>query len=1056
MPAPSDRWKSIKDLFGAAIELEPSQRSELLRERCADSEIRSEVERLLRNHAEAGTFLSTPLLESLTLPPNIFAMPRRLAPGELLASRFRVTRFLAAGGMGEVYAAEDTQLERTVALKFLGPESAKERMSLTRFRREAKAASALSHPNICAVYDIGEDRGRAFIAMEFLDGETLAAALKRGPCALQEGLRIAISVSSALAAAHLKGIVHRDIKPGNIMLTPTGAKLLDFGLALHCGDAAVDSLTIASVATGANVAGTLPYMSPEQLRGEETDARSDIFSFGSVLYEMFTGKGAFKELSTVETIAAITNGEPTSFHELRMDLPKELESIVRRCLQKRADERYESASEMEDRLKACLVAVMERASGANFKVLIGQLKRPRVAIPTLIVFAALATLSSIWLHRSIRIRWARQEAIPSIESYVGQGQYVKAASLTRKVLEVLPTDPIVEKLWTQATGAVSIASSPSGAEVSIRPYRGDPNAWEKLGNTPLKKLSVPRDIYVWRIVKSGFAPMFIISEPPGPPEPGFKLPFDWTLNLRPAKSVPDEMVSVRGGWTTLGFPNQLAPYVFLDDFLIDRHEVTNLEFKKFVDAGGYQKPEFWQFPFVRKGKHPSFGEAISNFHDATGRSGPSTWEAGSYPSGKDQYPVAGVSWYEAAAYAKFVGKILPTAYHWTLASQAGDFTSLIASGGNFRGQGTDPVEGAGTLSGYGTTDMAGNVKEWTFNEGGHGRRFILGGGFGEPLYMFHNSVDQDPWERRANFGFRCAKLDSKPSADSMARINVTTRDFAKERPVGAETFKAYLAEYVYDKGELNSHVEETQTAENWTRVKVSFDAAYGHERVIAYLFLPRHGSPPFQTVVYFPGAFSLIDESLNISEIESSDSLQFLINSGRALLFPIYKGTYQRRDGLMPGHKPPAFFRDHVIEWSKDLGRSLDYLESRNDIDSTKVAYFGSSMGAVQGPIMAVADKRIKAMILSSGGMHFTHDLPEVDPFNFAPHVTIPVLMISGRYDDVLPLESSQVPLFRLLGTSTKDKKLFVYEGGHGDFPHPEAPRECLGWLDKYLGRVQR
>ena len=172
-------------------------------------------------------------------------------------------------------------------------------------------------------------------------------------------------------------------------------------------------------------------------------------------------------------------------------------------------------------------------------------------------------------------------------------------------------------------------------------------------------------------------------------------------------------------------------------------------------------------------------------------------------------------------------------------------------------------------------------------------------------------------------------------------------------------------------------------------------------------------------------------------------------------MFPIYKGTYERRDGLLPGGKPPAFFRDHVIEWSKDLGRSLDYLETRKDIDATKVAYFGSSMGGIEAPIMAAVDSRIKVMIVSSGGFRFRHDLPEVDPFNFAPHVTTPVLMISGRYDQDFPLESSQLPFFLGLGTAAKDKKQVVYEGGHGVFPHPDAIRECLNWLDKYLGPVQ-
>jgi dienelactone hydrolase len=185
------------------------------------------------------------------------------------------------------------------------------------------------------------------------------------------------------------------------------------------------------------------------------------------------------------------------------------------------------------------------------------------------------------------------------------------------------------------------------------------------------------------------------------------------------------------------------------------------------------------------------------------------------------------------------------------------------------------------------------------------------------------------------------------------------------------------------------------------------------------------------------------------------DANDFLLKSGRALVVPIYKGMYERRDGMEPGRKPPAFFRDHVIAWSKDLGRTLDYLETRKDIDNTKVAYFGVSVGATEGGLLPAIEKRIKVAILSSGGLPPKHDLPEVDPLNFVSHVKIPVLMLSGRYDDEWPLESSQLPLFRFLGTPSSDKRQVIYEGGHCVFPRPAAVRECLDWLDKYLGPVR-
>jgi dienelactone hydrolase len=444
------------------------------------------------------------------------------------------------------------------------------------------------------------------------------------------------------------------------------------------------------------------------------------------------------------------------------------------------------------------------------------------------------------------------------------------------------------------------------------------------------------------------------------------------------------------------------------------------------------------------------------FRDGTSHTGPAMWEAGAYAQGHDKYPVAGVSWYEAAAYAEFTGKSLPTAYHWVRASQSENYTRLIAPGSNFGKSGTQEVESNGTLSGFGTSDMAGNVKEWCLNETTGAKRLIMGGGFGEPGYMFNHTDAQSPWDRLPNFGFRCVKLDSAPPAQTTARLTVATPDYWKEKPASEEVFKAYAAPHAYDKGPLNAQVERTSLTDGRNREKVTFDAAYGQERVTAYLFFPKNASPPFQTVVYFPGAGALMDDKLDESNFQETRG--FIVNSGRVLMIPIYKGMFERRDGLRSGDgSPPAFRRDHEIAWAKDLGRALDYLETRKDIDMTRIGYFGDSAGAAEGGHLPAIEKRIKTAILVSGGFQiFIHFLPEVNPFNFAPHVTIPVLMLNGRYDSTFPLESAARPQFHFLGTPAKDKKLVIYEGGHGAFPRPQAVRECLDWLDQYLGVVRR
>jgi eukaryotic-like serine/threonine-protein kinase len=795
--------------------------------------------------------------------------------------------------------------------------------------------------------------------------------------------------------------------------------------------------------TASGVCGTVGYMSPEQVRGLPINYRTDLFSFGVVLYEMVTGKRPFMGSSAIAVLDATLHAEPRSFGDRQV--PGKLKAMTLKLLEKDPVNRYKSADQVKKELKSLensLAPVKPVRLSRNAWIAVG-------------VASLLTVILAGWLwHRTSRQRWALETAAPEISRLVDAEEYKKAATLAREALAVLPNDPTLEKLWIRATGEVSIASDPSGAEVSIRPYRGDPNAWEAVGKTPLRKIRVAQGDYVWRLVKPGFATQFFIDSPAGVPPPGASYDFDYALRLRPAASVPPEMVVVPGGSVSLTYPITTGE-VKIDDFLIDRNEVTNAEYKRFVDAGGYQKREFWKQPFVKDGHAISWQEAVALFRDATGRPGPATWEVGDYPKGHEKYPVAGISWYEAAAYADFIGKSLPTAYHWMRASQATENAGLIAPGSNFRPEGTQPVGSDSALSGFGTTDMAGNVKEWTLNERSDGKKMIMGGGFGEVTYMFYNNDAQSPWDRRPNFGFRCAKLDSPPNPDVISvPLEVTTRNYSKEKPASNDVFKAYTAVYAYDKSELNSRVEETATMEKWSRETITFDAAYGHERVTAYLFLPKTSSPPFQTVVYFPGAGAFLEDKLDLSSVE--DTYDFLMKSGRALMVPIYKGTYQRRDGLVPGGRPLGVRRDHEIAWSKDLGRSLDYLETRKEIDSTKLAYLGLSAGAVEGAHLLAVEKRIKAAILDSGGLQvIVPYLPEADPFNFVTHVTVPVLMLNGRYDESFPVQSSQLPLFQLLGTPASDKKHVIYEGGHVVLPLPAAIRECLDWLDRYLGPVR-
>ena len=947
---------------------------------------------------------------------------------------FEVLELLGAGGFGEVYRARDTRLERMVAIKVLPEDFARDAERRERFRREAIAASGLKHPNICTVHELVEANGRHLIVMELVEGKTLHALLAKGPLPVKEVLPIALQIADAIAAAHRAGILHRDIKSGNIALDGRGqVKVFDFGLAKLFGPAPerTEGPTEARLTGEGASLGTITHMSPEQLLGKVVDRRSDLFSFGVVLYEMVTGRLPFLGSTTVAVADAILHAEPRDFGE--SPVPEGLKAIIRKLLQKDPGRRFESAEQVLEALRALQAAIAPAR---------GRLSRnSRI----LIAAAAVAVVAlGAWAWRSAeRTRQAR-EAMPEIARLVNAGEFPQAAALLREARVALPGNAALEKLWMDATSECSIESDPPGANVSIRPYRANPELWENLGQTPLLKVRVPRDYYVWKISKSSYRAAFTISLR------GLKRKFRLDLDA----SLPPEMVRVPGDEKVgLYMPglDQAAP-VKLDDYLIDRHEVTNEEYKKFVDAGGYGNREFWKEPFVRDGRTIPWEQGVAVFRDTTGRPGPASWEVGAFPKGLEKHPVAGVSWYEAAAYAAFVGKSLPTVYHWNLAAQPW-YGILILPGSNFRSGGTRPVGEPGTLSGFGTTDMAGNVKEWCLNESGRGRRYILGGGFGEPEYMFVDQDAQSPWDRKPNFGFRCVKVSSPPPPAAAAKIEPAFRDYGKEKPVSDEVFRAYKGLYNYDKGELNARVEETLSAADWTRDKVSFNAAYGGERVIAYLYLPKNASPPFKTVVYFPGSNVIFQDRFDEAQAFIWD---FIPKSGRALMFPVYKSTYERRDGLKGDTpEPTALWRDHTIAWSKDLGRSLDYLETRKDVDATKLGYFGFSWGSAVAPILLAVEDRIRVAILGVGGLEFQKTLPEVDQINFVTRMKTPALLLNGRYDFFFPVESSQLPLFRLLGTNEKDKRQVIFESGHM-VPPKDLIRESLDWLDKYLGPVKR
>jgi dienelactone hydrolase len=741
---------------------------------------------------------------------------------------------------------------------------------------------------------------------------------------------------------------------------------------------------------------------------------------------MLTDKRPFQGATEVSLLSAILKDTPPPLRGVRPEVNARVESIVERCLAKDPAARYASAQALLPELEACLGRDAP-ASWASLR------RRPAWLAAAGLLLATVAAFGAWAWRRGAHERWARRDALPEIQRRVDADDITGAFRLAEKARPVLAGDPQFEALWLGLSASTSVRSEPEGAEVSVKPYAEPDAQWQKLGKTPIEKLDLPRVYSRFQIEKPGYAPVELAFSPPAVSR---HAPF----RLVREEMAPAGMVLVPGG----PFKYSSAPEVTLSEFWLDRYEVTNRVAEIAELEIQAERRELWKEPFVRHGRELSFDEAMALFRDRTGRPGPSTWELGGFPEGHADFPVSGVSWYEAAAYAEFAGKSLPTLHHWYRAANLTRFSDVLRYS-NFGDSGPRAVGAQPSLTSYGNYDMAGNVREWVWNAEGE-RRYTLGGAWSDPTYLYIGPDALDPLDRSPILGVRLALYEEPPAEDCFGAIQYVVRDLSKVRPVDDRTFAIFKRLFDYDPGELGTQLESVDdSSEHWRTEKVSFAAAYA-ERIPALLFLPKNAAPPFQAVIYFPPGSALALPSIDLAGRRSFD---FLVRSGRAVLFPVYQQTYERR---RQGRSGPHFVREVVTQRAQDVRRAIDFLATRGDIDSQRIGFYSLSMGAAEGTIVGAVETRLRTLVLVAAGLD--EGMPaEVDGINFAPRVRVPVLMVNGRYDFAAPFETTQVPLFRLLGSPEKDKRHAVFDSGHVP-PWPDVVRETLDWLDLRLGPV--
>ncbi len=573
-----------------------------------------------------------------------------------LADRYAVDRELGEGGMATVYLATDLKHQRPVAIKVLRPKLAPT-IGVKRFLREIEVIAQLQHPHILMLIDSGDIDGLPYYVMPYVEGQSLSDHLAaQGPFPLDEALRITHEIADGLHHAHEKGIIHRDIKPANVLMSGGHAMIADFGIATALEYASLGRMTETGISLGSPV-----YMSPEQAAGErDLDRRSDIYSLACVTYEMLSGKPPVDETSMQTIVTGKLTGTFRSLDQACPGLPDRVVAAVTKALAINATDRYETARAYSEALGSAPSDGTVTGPGR---------RRMIVGLAAAAAVALVAVGFSQVRARNERALFVSQQ-LAEIGRLAGLGQGADAFYLAEELDAAMPGLDSLDVLRPQFTDFLPLRTNPPGARVYRQSYDDPMDEWELIGTTPIDSLRAPKwgaDLAIrLKIEADGYRTVELLPNAIAPwAEYRGRFPMD-TVILDPAEDGPT-MVRIPGFELADPHPEHDGQLVF-DDYFMAKYEVTNREYKTFVDAGGYRDREYWTDPFMDEGRELSWEDAMDRLTDETGRPGPANWRLGTYDAGHDDYPVTGVSYYEAAAYARFMNMELPTSWHWDRAA----------------------------------------------------------------------------------------------------------------------------------------------------------------------------------------------------------------------------------------------------------------------------------------------------------------------------------------------------------------------------------------------------
>ena len=617
---------------------------------------------------------------------------------------------------------------------------------------------------------------------------------------------------------------------------------------------------------------------------------------------------------------------------------------------------------------------------------------------------------------------------------------------SKELLDKYPDNEILKSFYIKSSWKINVDSDLEDTSVYIK--FGRDSLWNYVGKTPIDSIRVPglgfsENDFNLKLIKDDIE-YFGSDEEYGFFEISFskELPNGFILK----KSKRDIFMNMPGIF--LGSNNRIPAYG------VSLTEVSNEEYKSFVDAGGYNNPEYWDFPIEIEGKKYSFDDGKLLFTDKFGKLGPKNWSYGEYPEEDIRLPVNGISWFEARAYAKYKELSLPNIYQWLDAAQLSGFTAKLPElkNSNFNSTKLKDIDFQSSNINL-LPNIAGNVREWVVNSHGNDRYSILGGAYNTNEYTFNSFYSLSPFNRSDQNGIRLVKnFDNKiPSNDDFI-IEHIERNFKSEVDVSDEVFDVYKSQFSYSKKPLDVKIEKIEVLDKgYSAERFEFSTPYkSDEKIYGYIIYSNQFKSKSIPIIEFPSARAIFSNEIPTPNSEIKGK-KYLLDEGYSVIIPAYYNTYDREKPLKDWWpNETEEYKEAIIKIGKDYKRVIDYLETRKDLNFSKLSYMGYSWGSVTSNILLAIDDRVTSAAIFVGGLMLQKSRKEIESHFYIRRIKIPILHIVGKLDGIFEYEDSFLPWNDLIGTPKENKEIIILDKiGHG-LPNDVVIKNQLKFLKKY------